>query len=330
MTANKHYQEFMRAKIQGAIAEAKAASMLTHQGVKGTVLEILISRLFRPLLPSDLGVGTGQVIDQHGHISNQVDIILYDRSILPPALYDEHMGLFPVEAVLYTIEVKTTLTRADIVQAHLAAKKIFQFVYMSGLRNPDGSMQQHHVDRSRSVVFSLGSDVQMGEADRYVDIYTKRRELPYLSSICVAEKEYIYQEPRRWIVQKAAVPGDEILSFLGGVMNTYKEVAKSRHSPLLGHYIIPKAQAKDGPLVGHSGVVSMQCKACQASVDVTPRIPQLNEIVVNGSLTFDSSPCPRCGGVLEAPRATYTFRHGELYGVAELLAIPERAAQLDD
>lgn len=322
MTANKHYQEFMRAKIQGAITEAKAASMLTHQGVKGTVLEILISRLFRPLLPSDLGVGTGQVIDQHGHISNQVDIILYDRSILPPALYDDHMGLFPIEAVLYTIEVKTTLTRSDLVQAHVAAKKIFDFVYMSGLTNRDGGTQDHHVDKVRSVVFALASDVKMGEADRYASIYTQRNELAHLAAICVAEKEYVYQAPRRWVVQPSAVPGDELLSFLGGVMNTYKDVARSRHSPLLGHYIIPKSAAKDGPAIGHSGVVAMHCKQCQAVANVAPRIPHMNEVVVNGSITLESIPCPSCGGVLEAPRAKYTFRRGELHDVAELPVEP--------
>ncbi|WP_414477702.1 DUF6602 domain-containing protein [Pandoraea pnomenusa] len=86
MPNKNQYQAFLRAKISGAIAEARAASSIKHQGVKGTVLEILVARLFRPLLPSDIGIGSGQIIDKiHGSMSTQIDIILYDKSILPPA-----------------------------------------------------------------------------------------------------------------------------------------------------------------------------------------------------------------------------------------------------
>jgi hypothetical protein len=95
MADKNQYQAFLRAKIAGAIADARAASNLTHSGVKGSVLEILISKLFRPLLPSDIGVGTGQIIEQHsGRTSTQIDVILYDKSIVPPILFDESTGIF--------------------------------------------------------------------------------------------------------------------------------------------------------------------------------------------------------------------------------------------
>lgn len=318
MTANQHYQKFMRAKIQGAIAEARAASMLTHQAVKGAVLEILISKLFRPLLPSDLGVGTGQLIDQQGRISNQVDIILYDRSILPPALYDDHMGLFPIEAVLYTIEVKTTLTRSDLLQAHMAAQKIFEFEYISGLQSPNGPAYQHSIEKAKSVVFALSSDVRMGEAVRYADVYSKRKELAYLAAICVAEKEYVFQATGHWGVVNPAGPCDEILSFLGGVMNTYKAVAASRYQPLLGHYIIPNTAPKQGPLIRDWDTVAMRCTSCQRNTDVDLRIETMGDVTINGPISVDSPSCDVCGGVLQAPPASYKFRHGYLCSITEL------------
>jgi|APLak6261659701_1056019.scaffolds.fasta_scaffold15522_2 hypothetical protein len=85
MVNKNQYQALLRAKIKSAIEQARAASVFTHQGVKGAVLEILIGSLFRPLLPPDIGVGTGQIIDCYNSpMSRQIDIILYDSSILPP------------------------------------------------------------------------------------------------------------------------------------------------------------------------------------------------------------------------------------------------------
>ncbi|EIF2259557.1 hypothetical protein LFR79_003608, partial [Vibrio cholerae] len=198
MGKNK-YQDFLRAKVQGALAEAKAASNLSHQGVKGTILEILISKLFRPLLPSDIGVGTGQIIENHtGKISTQMDIVLYDKSILPPVLFDESTGIFPVEAVLYTIEVKTTLTKKDLRIAHDSAKFLNSFLYLPGLKNEDGSDKHHSIDKVKSVIFALNTTLtgnRLTEADRYKSIYYPDDE-PYLVAICVAGDSYWFNDGR--------------------------------------------------------------------------------------------------------------------------------------
>lgn len=61
MAVKNQYQNLLRSKIVSAISQAKAAAGFSHQGVKGTVLELLISQLFQPLLPADVGVGTGQI-----------------------------------------------------------------------------------------------------------------------------------------------------------------------------------------------------------------------------------------------------------------------------
>ncbi|MDD1859212.1 hypothetical protein, partial [Pseudomonas aeruginosa] len=63
MENKNQYQALLRGKVAAAIAQARSAADVTHKGVKGAVLEILLSKLFRPLLPADIGVGTGQIID---------------------------------------------------------------------------------------------------------------------------------------------------------------------------------------------------------------------------------------------------------------------------
>lgn len=52
---------------------AKAVQEIPHRGMLGEVREILVRELFRPLLPSDIGIGTGQLIDSENNVSPQTD-----------------------------------------------------------------------------------------------------------------------------------------------------------------------------------------------------------------------------------------------------------------
>jgi hypothetical protein len=240
MGDRNQFQAFLRARVIGAIHSARAASSLTHQGVKGTVLEILVRELFRPLLPSDIGVGTGQILEcASGRLSPQVDVILYDKSILPPILFDEANGVFPIEAVLYAIEVKTTLTRRDIQTAHENAKRLHSFSYMQG-RSLDGKSPLPPLQRARNVIFALRSDLTQNdkhEAERYKEIYGDGEI--YVVAICVAGQEYWYRQKTAWINFRTVDEFDDVLSFIAGVTNTYRLVAQSRGYPPLGNYIAP-------------------------------------------------------------------------------------------
>lgn len=229
------YQALLRSRIAGAIASARAASCITHQALKGQVLEILISDLFLPLLPTDVGIGTGQIIEcQSGRLSNQVDIVLYDRSVLPPLLFGRQQGIFPIEAVLYAIEVKTMLTKSELKTSHNHARNLNEFEYI-GL---DDAVNQ--VERVRSVIFALDTDLSpdgTSEIDRYKTVYGD--DPTYLRALCVVNRGYWYDDGKMWRSYKMAGQFDEVLAFIGGVTNTYRAVARSRQNPKLGNYIIP-------------------------------------------------------------------------------------------
>jgi hypothetical protein len=311
MTAS-HYQAFLRAKIEGAIVEAKAAALLSHQGVKGTVLEILVARVFRPLLPSDIGIGTGQIIDCTGRMSNQVDIVLYDREIMPPGLYDESTGFFPVVAVLYAIEVKTTLTRTELVKAHHCAMKLAEFSYLPGHTDEDRDVTSHTIERVRSVVFALSSKgASTGEAARYAEVVAAANEPEAIRAICVAGKEYCYDSGELWVSQRFISRYDEVLSFLGGVMNTYRNVSRSRGSPLLGHYIIPEVPTTFGPVTNKNGQALFHCSACSFNVQIRPTIQMMGSVTVNGRLV-ETSLCPECGGQITTAEGVFKFSEGRL------------------
>jgi uncharacterized protein DUF6602 len=241
MSDKNIYQGFLRATVKGAICSARAAAGLAHPGIKGTVLEILTRQLFKPLLPADIAVGTGQIIDSAGSLSPQIDVLLYDRSILPPILFDESLGIFPVEAALYAIEVKTTLTRQEIQTAHENAKVLHQLRYLQASgRNSSGAQPQ--VEHVRSVIFALNTDLSEDgkpEIHRYKEIYGE--DPPYIAAICVVGREYWWNQGAAWCSFKCQDEFDEVLGFLGGVTNTYRKISQSRGHVPLGQYIVPES-----------------------------------------------------------------------------------------
>ncbi|QIL88590.1 hypothetical protein GNX18_01500 [Microbulbifer sp. SH-1] len=313
MAVKNQYQDLLRSKVVSAISQANAAAGFSHQGVKGTVLELLVSQLFTPLLPADVGVGTGQIIDSYsGKLSGQIDIILYNKAILPPILMDEKVGIFPIESVLYTIEVKTTLNATELKMAHDSAKNLAQnFSYRPGLKGEDGKEKHHTIEKVRSVVFALHSDLsgnKLNEAERYRKLYGE--DAAHIRAICVAGKEYWYDNGNYWIGFKDGQDFDEILAFIGGVTNTYREVSTSRGQPCLGHYVIPEARGFITTKSKNVPSVALTCENCGIEGKMTPNIGPM-DITINGAIS-SKEPCPNCEGKMSSKNGTYVFKNGKL------------------
>ncbi|WP_457807629.1 DUF6602 domain-containing protein [Kushneria sp. EE4] len=313
MAVKNQYQDLLRSKVTSAISQARAAAGFSHQGVKGNVLELLIGQLFEPLLPADVGVGTGQIIDSYnGEMSGQIDIILYDRAILPPILMDKKVGIFPIESVLYTIEVKTTLNATELKMAHESAKDLnLNFGYLPGQKGDDGKEMHHSIEKLRSVVFALNSDLTgtgLNEAERYRKLYDE--DAAYVRAICVAGKEYWYDNSNYWIGFKDGKDFDEVLAFVGGVTNTYRGVSASRGQPCLGHYVIPEAKCFVATKSRDVPSVQLTCEKCGIEGEVVPNIGSL-DITINGSIASEER-CPSCDGKMSSKNGTYIFKKGRL------------------
>lgn len=65
---------------------------------------------------SFFGVGSGIVIDKWKRQSPQVDLVIFDRRRLPPLLEQHGHGIYPMDAVLRVIEVKSTLDGSGLKQ----------------------------------------------------------------------------------------------------------------------------------------------------------------------------------------------------------------------
>jgi hypothetical protein len=240
------YRDFYLARIQAAIGAAKASTGISHRGMKGEIREILVKDLLRPLLPSDLGVGTGQIISALGETSSQQDIVLYDRRILPPLIFEERMGLFPIESVLFAIEIKSTLTAAELDKSNKAAEALLKFQLQSGRFDTADQPMAHPLRRPVYAVFAFDSDlVPSGktELERYrelcgSDVTLTRVDGPPVRLVCVVGRGCWTWMRQDWGSWQSTYPLQEVVRFIAIVMNTYREVARDRGEPRLGTYIL--------------------------------------------------------------------------------------------
>jgi hypothetical protein len=101
-----------------------------HPLHKGTPREAFIKEFLESHLPSNVAIGTGEIIDANsrpGQSRNQFDIVIYRRSY-PKLSFGGGISGFLVESVIATIEVKSTLTQAEFGNAAKAASNCKQLV----------------------------------------------------------------------------------------------------------------------------------------------------------------------------------------------------------
>lgn len=98
----------------------------SHWGEEGRYKEAILKNVIARFLPANLSLGTGFVIrkdNNEAHISNQIDIIVYDNTI--PILFSE--GDFVITTyknVKAIIEAKTKIRNNNLQEAIEKAKKM--------------------------------------------------------------------------------------------------------------------------------------------------------------------------------------------------------------
>jgi uncharacterized protein DUF6602 len=162
---NVVYRDLILARVQAAIGAARAVTGIGHRGLKGQLREIVIRDLLRPLLPADVGLGTGEIITASNLRSQQQDVVIFDRSIMPPILLEGN-GVFPIEAALFAIEIKTKLTAAEIKPSVDSAVQLRSLRYRAGEYDADGKPVLSIVQSVIPAILAFDSDLsQTGKTE---------------------------------------------------------------------------------------------------------------------------------------------------------------------
>lgn len=247
-TCASEVQAQFRLRVSSAIAAAEEIGAVGHPGLVGQLREIVVRELLRPILPPSVGFGTGKIVDHSGNESRQIDVIIFDRSVLPPLLYGlEDVGLYPVEACLYAIEVKSRATAESVRESVRNAASVGALEYL-----PEFSRGGFPFERVIAVLFAFGSSVKSGprERDRLVESQSEQRfpiateqgliNVPPVRVACVVSRGYGYfvDQSFGWI--DATGDNKEVLWCIAGIANSLPGLMKQRAAFQLpfGRYLL--------------------------------------------------------------------------------------------
>lgn len=240
----------MRAKARAAIEKAAALENYGHHGHRGGLREILAQELIAPVLPPSVNVGTGQVVTASGAASGQMDLVLYAPSIMPAALFDERAGYFPVEGVLYGVEVKSRLTHKGLASAIKGAQSLRDLPSMNTRHiapTPSGLPDQNPapIVVPLRALFAFASDLVgdgRQEVERYRELDPEADTAPAIEVICIVGRGYWTFHEGRWKSQQSTDELDEVLTFLGGTANTIPLLLAGKGQPQFGLYLQPEGR----------------------------------------------------------------------------------------
>lgn len=90
---------------------------ILHSASKGTVREAILNKVIRPFLPPCYGISGGEAFDSEGHMSKQLDLVIYDAMYSYTVPYIEGFIQFPCESVYGNIEIKSKLNQEEFEKA---------------------------------------------------------------------------------------------------------------------------------------------------------------------------------------------------------------------
>lgn len=108
-------QTEMVAKLRNSRANIK------HPTAKGNVTESSWRRLLETYLPKRYAVESAFIIDSTGNISEQIDLVIFDRHFSPFLFHEDGAIYIPAESVYAVFEIKQEANSANL---SYAAKKI--------------------------------------------------------------------------------------------------------------------------------------------------------------------------------------------------------------
>lgn len=133
-------KQLFRAVSDKMRSDFELAAQFVHKGTRGTAREnTLRDFLAKGRLPAKYGLGAGEVVGHVRDVSRQCDIVVYDSMYGLSLHYDEDNQIYPIDSVYGIIEVKSGLSKAELLDA-LEKIKVFKEMTVGGaIAEPMGS-----------------------------------------------------------------------------------------------------------------------------------------------------------------------------------------------
>lgn len=238
------YFDYIVGKVADAKREANVlAKGLNHHGLAGQIREIALKNCVFPFLTHSYSCGNGKLIDTYGTISDQLDLVVYQKKAAPPIMFAHELGLFPVECVKYVFEVKSTINATEIrdsLKKFNSVRQLRSYPRLAGEKQTYGELPS-------TVLFAFSSDISGNELDRYLkydsEIY------PSATVLCILGKGYWHwSEGWHGVINDGSLPEmAEFATFITGFMNTLASEETSIRPFLPGGYVNPDPLFEESP-----------------------------------------------------------------------------------
>jgi hypothetical protein len=191
-------------------------------------------------MPSAFEFGAGKIVDSQDRLSAEADVVVYSRSILPPLLYSDRDGVFPVEATFLSVEVKSRLTASEVEDAIRKAERLRELDYISGVYSDQHQGVAHELVPAIQSIFAFESDmVGKSELERYAEKDPDWLANPKVRSVCVVGRGFWWFDPARcgWLEHPATEERDEVVEFLALASNSLINSLQKRGRPRFGQSV---------------------------------------------------------------------------------------------
>jgi hypothetical protein len=241
---NKLYRELMLSSIRKTLGDMKAVGSYRSSLLKGRAREIFVTNLLRPYLNPSMDICTGIATDSDGNHSDQIDIIVFDKGIVPPFLLNEGEGIIPIESVLATVEVKSELNSTEVRKAVNNARSVKLLKpFFAEIRKADATNKS-----PLCCLFAYSSDLSTkSERERLQPIVDQKNRkgpevLVPISSICVADRYYaLCKSPVKETVfteRRQTSSTNVMLHFLVDVIDICNVLALQRERIYVRKYVL--------------------------------------------------------------------------------------------
>ena len=217
--------------IGNLIRDVNSITDLNHPGIKGTLVESFNKNILGSFLTSQFGIGYGVIVNHLDVQSDQTDIIIYDKRILPPFIIAGDLGAYPIESVVATIEVKMKLDKPKLLQAEKSAKKLQNRVFDRETILLDHAKRTGMCPPPLCAVLSFDiSGLTVLDSFEEGKIWISNN-IKHLRAICIAKKfSWLNIASKGWSICKDDKnTNEEIKRFVAVLLDNIRTIAENRY-----------------------------------------------------------------------------------------------------
>lgn len=209
-------------------------SIIGHALTKGEENEKVVYDFITSFLPKKYAISSGQLIDSHGSLSRQCDLIIFDKENHSDILLNERMKVIPLDICYATMEVKTSYDTKFLKE---------------GLENITETRKNTQPLNEEFIVNEFNSNTKALEIKKYkpskpvsILLFLTNKDSDNAATI----REYIFEEYERIAKENRNnwdILPDLLFSLEHGLAVRFKDIAK--HSKESLEFILFALQIKD-------------------------------------------------------------------------------------